>query len=63
MNVDQTNQTLSKIDTMLDDVEELIRNLPLTEAQKQQLVSTCYGLWTDVEKQVEYNAEFGHKKE
>jgi hypothetical protein len=48
-----TTHTLEKLDVLLDDVEELIRNLPLTEAQKQQLVSTCYGLWTDVEKMVE----------
>ena len=44
-----TEQTLSKIDVMLDDVEELIRSLPLTEEQKKQLVSTCYSLWMDVE--------------
>ena len=54
-----TTQTLEKLDVMLDDVEELIRNLPLTEAQKQQLVSACYGLWMDVEEMVEDTANSG----
>jgi len=62
MNVDQTNQTLSKIDTMLDDIEELIRELPINAAVKKQLSSQVYGLWMDIEEQVEYNAEFGHKR-
>ena len=44
---------LEKLDVMLDDVEELIRQLPLTEAQKKQLCSTCYGLWMEVEEMVE----------
>jgi hypothetical protein len=44
---------LEKLDVMLDDVEELIRQLPLTEAQKKQLCSACYGLWMDVEEMVE----------
>ena len=54
-----TTQTLEKLDVMLDDVEELIRNLPLTEAQRQQLVSACYGLWMDVEEMVEDTANSG----
>ena len=50
MNVDQT---LSKIDTMLDDIEELIRELPINEAVKMDLASQVYGLWMDIEEQVE----------
>jgi c-di-GMP-related signal transduction protein len=50
MNVDQT---LSKIDTMLDDIEELIRELPINAAVKKQLASQVYGLWMDIEEQVE----------
>ena len=48
-----TDHILEKLDVMLDDVEELIRQLPLTEAQKKQLCSTCYGLWMDIEEMVE----------
>ena len=48
-----TEHTLEKLDVLLDDVEELIRSLPLTEAQKKQLCSACYGLWMDVEEMVE----------
>tara|TARA_B110000503_G_scaffold82671_1_gene126212 strand:+ start:313 stop:498 length:186 start_codon:yes stop_codon:yes gene_type:complete len=50
MNVEQT---LSKIDTMLDDIEEMIRELPINEAVKKQLASQVYGLWMDIEEEIE----------
>ena len=51
------DQTMTQLDVMLDDVEELIRQLPLTEAQKKQLCSACYGLWMDIEEMVEDTAQ------
>ena len=45
--------TLEKLDNMLDDVEVLIRELPIPEQHKKRLCDTIYDLWMDVEEAVE----------
>ena len=48
-----TAQTLEQLDTTLDTVEELIRELPIPEHHKKRLCDTVYELWMDVEEAVE----------
>ena len=47
------DQTLEQLDNTLDTVEELIRELPLSNARKNQLVSVVYDLWVQVEHDME----------
>lgn len=47
------DQTLDELDNTLDTVEELIRELPLSNARKNQLVSVVYDLWMQVEHDME----------
>ena len=46
-------QTLEQLDNTLDTVEELIRELPLSDARKKQLASVVYDLWMEVENDIE----------
>ena len=48
-----TAHTLEQLDSTLDTVEELIRELPIPEHHKKRLVDTVYELWMDVEEAVE----------
>ena len=45
--------TLEQLDSTLDTVEELIRELPIPEHHKKRLCDTVYELWMDVEEAVE----------
>lgn len=47
------DQTLEQLDNTLDTVEELIRELPISDARKKQLVSVVYDLWMEVEHDME----------
>ena len=44
---------LETLDNTLDTVEELIRELPLSDARKKQLTSMVYDLWMEVEHDME----------
>jgi len=43
-------QTLEQLDNTLDTVEELVRELPISEAAKSELVDRVYTFWMDVEE-------------
>ena len=43
------DQTLEQLDNLLDDVEELIQELPLKPERKRQIVSMVYDLWMEIE--------------
>lgn len=43
------DQTLEQLDNLLDDVEELIQELPLKPERKRQIVSMVYDLWQEIE--------------
>ena len=45
--------TMNTLDATLDTVEELIRELPISELNKRALVKRIYDLWADVESVVE----------
>jgi hypothetical protein len=47
------DQTLEQLDNLLDDVEELLQELPLSDARKKQLTSIVYDLWMEVEHDME----------
>ena len=46
-------QTLEQLNNTLDTVEELIYELPLSDARKKQLASVVYDLWMEVEHDIE----------
>ena len=46
-------QTLEQLNNTLDTVEELIYELPLSDARKKQLASVIYDLWMEVENDIE----------
>jgi hypothetical protein len=43
------DQTLEQLDNLLDDVDELINELPLSNERKHQLTSMIYDLWMEIE--------------
>lgn len=45
--------TLALLDSTLDEVEELIRELPIANDHKKRLCDQVYSLWMDVEESVE----------
>jgi hypothetical protein len=47
------DQTLEQLDNLLDDVEELLQELPLSDSRKNQLTSIVYDLWMEVEHDME----------
>ena len=47
------DQTLEQLDNLLDDVDELINELPLSNARKHQLTSMIYDLWMEIEHDME----------
>ncbi len=47
------DQTMEQLDNTLDTVEELIRELPLSDGRKKQLASMVYDLWLEVEHDME----------
>jgi len=47
------DQTLEQLDNLLDDVDELINELPLSNERKHQLTSMIYNLWMEVEHDME----------
>ena len=49
------DQTLETLDNKLDEVDELIHQLPLSNERKRQLVSMVYDLWMEVEHDMELN--------
>jgi hypothetical protein len=52
--------TLEALDNKLDEVDELIMQLPLQESVKKKLTSKVYELWMDVEEEIELRAtDFG----
>ena len=51
--MNSVDQTLTQLDNTLDRVEELIRELPISDARRRQLVSVVYDLWLEVEGDME----------
>ena len=47
------DHVLEQLDNTLDTVEELIRELPLSDGRKKQLASMVYDLWLEVEHDME----------
>lgn len=45
----KAEEVLEKLDTKLDEVEELIRDLPLKDVVKDALVDRLYDMWTEIE--------------
>jgi leucyl aminopeptidase len=55
-----TESILETLDNKLDEVDELIMQLPLQESVKKKLTSKVYELWMDVEEEIELRAtDFG----
>ena len=55
-----TADILEALDNKLDEVDELIMQLPVQESVKKKLTSRVYELWTDVEEEIELRAtDFG----
>jgi hypothetical protein len=55
-----TADILETLDNKLDEVDELIMQLPLQESVKKKLTSTVYELWMQVEEEIELKAtDFG----
>jgi hypothetical protein len=55
-----TESILETLDNKLDEVDELIMQLPLQESVKKKLTSTVYELWMQVEEEIELKAtDFG----
>ena len=56
----KTDQILETLDNKLDEVDELIMQLPLQDSVKEKLTSKVYELWMDVEEEIELRAtDFG----
>ena len=47
------SHTMELLDDTLDTVDELIRELPISDINKRALIEKVYALWTDVESAVE----------
>jgi uncharacterized protein YacL (UPF0231 family) len=43
-------QTLEQLDNALDTVEELVRELPISDKAKRELSDQVYTFWMDVEE-------------
>ena len=55
-----TADILETLDNKLDEVDELIMQLPLQESVKKKLTSQVYELWMQVEEEIELKAtDFG----
>lgn len=55
-----TESILEALDNKLDEVDELIMQLPVQESVKKKLTSRVYELWMEVEEEVELRAtDFG----
>jgi len=55
-----TANILETLDNKLDEVDELIMQLPVQESVKKKLTSRVYELWMEVEEEVELRAtDFG----
>ena len=55
-----TESILETLDNKLDEVDELIMQLPLQESVKKKLTSHVYELWMQVEEEIELKAtDFG----
>ena len=55
-----TADILETLDNKLDEVDELIMQLPVQESVKKKLTSRVYELWMEVEEEVELRAtDFG----
>ena len=50
MNVEQT---MAQLDTTMDTVDQLLRELPISDLNKRALVSKVYEFWRAVESVVE----------
>ena len=49
----RTLEVLEEIDAKLDEVEELLHELPLNPAVRAQLVNRVYAMWTEIEETVD----------
>jgi hypothetical protein len=45
----QTQDTLEQLDLKIDEVEELIRELPLRMSVKEAMVNKLYDMWSEIE--------------
>ena len=55
-----TADILETLDNKLDEVDELIMQLPVQESVKKKLTSQVYELWMQVEEEIELRAtDFG----
>ena len=45
----KAEEVLEQLDAKLDEVEELIRDLPLKDVVKDALVDRLYDMWTEIE--------------
>jgi hypothetical protein len=56
----QTQDILEAIDTKLDEVDELIMELPLPDSIKRKLCENLYTLWEQVEAEMDLKStDFG----
>lgn len=51
-----TQLTLEAIDSLLDDVDIKINQLPIPDQHKRELCDRVYDLWSEVEQSVEVRA-------
>ena len=47
------DQTMTQLDSTMDTVGELLRQLPISDLNKQALINQVYEFWTRVESVVE----------
>lgn len=45
----KTQDILEQLDLKLDEVEELIRELPLRQSVKEAMVNKIYDMWAEIE--------------
>ena len=47
------DQTMAQLDSTMDTVDELLRELPISDLNKRALIDQVYEFWTQVESVVE----------
>ena len=52
----RTQETLEKIDSLLDDLDLLVNQLPIPNTVKRDICSNFYDAWAQVEEAVELRA-------
>jgi hypothetical protein len=52
----QVDQTIQDIDSKLDEIEEMVADLPIRAGQKRIIIEKIYDLFTEIESGVEMSS-------